>query len=70
LDAGPFEDLLRLKKLSGIVDVFSGGYPSLTPEQLQAFKIGRFQRLAVATCVVRGPDGKLPTYWIAAVAYQ
>jgi hypothetical protein len=70
LDAGRLEDLSRLNKLSGIVAVFSGDYPSLTPEQLQAFKIGRFQWLTVATCVVRGPDGKPPTYWIAAIAYE
>jgi hypothetical protein len=70
LDAGPFKDILRLKRLSGIVAVFSGDYPSLTPEQLQACKVGRFQRLAAATCVVHRPDGKPPTYWIACIAYE
>jgi hypothetical protein len=70
LDAGPFESLLKRKKLSGTVAVFSGDYPSLTPEQLQGFKVGRFQRLAIATCVVPSVDAKGPTYWIAALAYE
>jgi hypothetical protein len=70
LDAGPFESLLKRKKLSGTVAVFSGDYPSLTPEQLQGFKVGRFQRLAIATCIVPSVDAKGPTYWIAALAYE
>ena len=68
LDAGPFESLLKEKKLSGAVAVFSGGYPSLTPEQVQGFKVGRFQKLSVATCIIPSPEAKPPTYWIAAVA--
>ena len=70
LDAGPFESLLKQKKLSGVVAVLSGDYPSLTPEQLQGFKVGRFQKLSVATCVVPSSEGKGPTYWIAALAYE
>jgi hypothetical protein len=70
LDTDPFESLLKQKQLSGTVVVFSGDYPSLTPEQLQGVKIGRFQRLSVATCVVPSPEAKGPTYWIAALAYE
>jgi hypothetical protein len=70
LDAGPFESLLKLKKLSGAIAVFSGDYPSLTPEQLQGFKVGRFQKIAVATCVIPSPEMKGPTYWIAVLAYE
>src|ERR1019366_4780524 len=69
LDTGPFESLLKQKKLSGTVVVFSGDYPNLTPEQLQGLKVGRFQRLSVTTCVVPSPEAKGPTYWIAALAY-
>ena len=67
---GPFESLLRTKQLSGTVVVFTGTYPSLTPEQLQGLKVGRFQKLAVATCVLPSPEAKGPTYWIAALAYE
>ena len=70
LDAAPFESLLQAKKLSGAVAVFSGDYPSLTPEQLQGLKIGRYQRLAIATCILPSSEGEGPTYWIAAVAYE
>ena len=70
LDAKPFQDLLTRKKLSGTIAVFSGDYPSLPPEQVQGFKIGRFQRIAVATCIVPSTQGKGPTYWIAALAYE
>jgi len=55
LDATPFEELLRQKKLSGTVAVFSGDYLSLTPGQLQAVcapvhlsvKPGRFLNAAL-----------------------
>jgi hypothetical protein len=70
LDTGPFESLLQQNKLSGTVAVFSGDYPSLTPEHLQGLKIGRFQKLSVATCVIPSPEAKPPTYWIAAVASE
>ena len=70
LDAAPFDSLLQQKKLSGRAAVLSSDYPSLTPEQLQGFKVGRFQRLTVATCIVPSPEGKGPTYWIAALAYE
>jgi hypothetical protein len=70
LDTGPFESLLKQKQLSGTVVVFSRDYPSLTPEQLQGLKIGRFQRLSVATCVVPSPEAKGPTYWTATLAYE
>ena len=70
LDARPFESLLKVKKLSGAIAVFSGGYPSLTPEQVQGFKVGRFQKLSVATCIIPSPEAKPPTYWIAAVASE
>lgn len=59
-----------MKQLSGTVVVFTGAYPSLTPEQLQGLKVGRFQKLSVATCVVPSPEAKGPTYWIAALAYE
>jgi hypothetical protein len=70
LDATPFKDLLTQKKLSGTIAVFSGDYPSLLPDQLQGFKIGRYQRVAVATCTVPSAEDKKPTYWIAALAYE
>ncbi len=70
LATGPFENFLRMKQLSGTVVVFTGTYPSLAPEQLQGLKVGRFQRLSVATCVVPSPEAKAPTYWIAALAYE
>ena len=70
LDTGPFESLLKQKQLSGSVVVFSGDYPSLTPEQLQGLKIGRFQKLSIATCIIPSPEVKPPTYWIAALAYE
>lgn len=70
LDPMPFQDLLKQKKLSGRIAVFSGDYPSLLPDQLQGFKIGRFQRIAVATCIVPSAQGKGLTYWIAALAYE
>jgi hypothetical protein len=70
LETSPVEDLLKQKKLSGAVVVFSGDYPSLTPEQLQGLKIGRYQRLAIATCILASAAGKGPTYWIAAAAYE
>jgi len=70
LATGPFEGLLRMKQLSGTVVVFTGDYPSLTPEQLQGLKVGRFQKLSIATCVVPSPEAKVPTYWIAALAYE
>ena len=70
LATGPFENFLRMKQLSGTVVVFTGAYPSLTPEQLQGLKVGRFQKLSVATCVVPSPEEKGPIYWIAALAYE
>jgi len=70
LDTGPFESLLNQKKLSGTVVVFSGDYPSLTPEQLQGLKIGRFQKLSIATCVVPSAEDNPPIYWIVALAYE
>ena len=70
LDARPFQDLLTRQKLSGTVAVFSGDYPSLQPDQVQGFKIGRFQTIAVATCIVPSTQGKEPTYWIAVLAYE
>jgi hypothetical protein len=70
LDAAPFEALLKSKKLSGNVAVFSGDYPSLTPEQMQGLKMGRFHKLAVSTCAVPSEEGKSTTYWIAALAYE
>ena len=70
LDTGPFESLLKQKTLSGTVVVFSGDYPSLTPEQLQGLKIGRFQKLSIATCIIPSAEEKPPTYWISALAYQ
>jgi hypothetical protein len=45
-------------------------YPSLTPEQLQGLKVGRFQKLSVATCVGPSSEAKSPTYWIVALAYE
>ena len=68
LDAGPFESLLKEKKLSEAIAVFSGSHPSLTP--VQGFKAGRFQKLSVATCIIPSPEAKPPTYWIAAVASE
>lgn len=70
LDTGPFESLLRQNKLSGVIAVFSGDYPNLTPEQLQRFKVGRYEKLSVATCVIPSGEPKPPTYRIAAVAYK
>jgi hypothetical protein len=69
LDDEPFRGLLRQKQLSGIIAVFSGDYPSLLPDQVQGFKIGRYERIAVATCVGPPQTDKGPTYWIAALAY-
>jgi hypothetical protein len=70
LATGPFESYLKLKQISGVVAVFNGSYPSLTPEQLQGLKVGRFHQLSVATCVVPSTHNKGPTYWIAALAYE
>jgi len=70
LDAKPFQDLLARKKLSGSIAVFSGDYPSLLPAQVQGFKIGRFQRIAVATCITPSTGGKGLTYWITVLAYE
>ena len=70
LATGPFETFLRLKHLSGTVAVSNGYYPTLTPEQLQGLKIGRFHKLAVATCVVPTSEAEASTYWIVAVAYE
>ena len=70
LETGPFESLLRLKQISGVVAVFSGDYPSLTPEQLQGLKVNRFHKLSVATCIVPSAHNKGPTYWIAVLAYE
>jgi len=70
LATGPFESLLKLKRISGVVAVFSGDYPSLTLAQLQGLKVGRFHKLSVATCVVPSAHSKGPTYWIAAMAYE
>lgn len=70
LATGPFERLLTQKQLSGIVAVSSSTYPSLTPEQMQGLKVGRFHKLSVATCVVPSAEAKGPTYWIAALAYE
>ena len=70
LDAGPFEGLLKQKRLSGVVAVTTGAYPNLSPEQLQGLKLGRFHTLSVATCILPSPEAKPPTYWIAALAYE
>ena len=70
LDPASFEALLRQKRLSGKVAVFSGDYPSLTPEQLQGLKVARFHKLAVSTCAMTSAEGKRTTYWIAALAYE
>lgn len=70
LDAGLFQDWLRRNQLAGTIAVFSGDYPSLLPEQVQGFKIGRFQSIAVAICIVPSTEGKGPTYWIATLAYE
>lgn len=69
LEPAPFQRLLEKKKLSGNIAVFSGDYPSLTPEQMQGLKVGRFHKLSVATCILPTADAKPPTYWIAALAY-
>jgi len=69
LDPAPFEAVLTHNKLSGTVAVFSGDYPSLTPEQLQGVKVARFHKLAVSTCAVPSTEGKGPIYWIAVLAY-
>lgn len=68
LNTAPFEALLQKKKLAGNVAVFSGDYPSLTPQQLQGMKLTRYRKLAVSTCLVAA-SGSNPTYWIAALAY-
>jgi hypothetical protein len=68
LDDGPFRSLLKQKQLSGVVAVFSGDYPNLTPEQLQVLKVARFHNLSVSSCAVSSP-GRAPTYWIAALVY-
>ena len=69
LDDGPFRSLLKQKQLSGIVAVYSGDYPSLTPELLQGLKVARFHNLSVSACVVPS-DGEHPSmYWIVALAY-
>ena len=68
LDDGPFRSLLNQKQLSGIVAVFSGDYPSLTPEQLQGLKMARFHNLSVSSCVTPSPGGSSKC-WIAALAY-
>jgi hypothetical protein len=70
LDAKPFEDFLKQKRLNGVVAVSTGSYPRLSPEQVQGFKVGRLQRITVETCVLPSSEGKGPTYWIAAVAYE
>lgn len=70
LDSVPFESHLKQKQLSGEVAVFSGSYPSLLPEQLQALKVGRYQRLSVGACIVPSAEAKNPTYWIAVLAYE
>lgn len=70
LDSGPFESHLKQKRLSGEVAVFSGSYPSLLPEQLQALKVGRFHKLSVASYIVRSAEQQRLTYWIAVLAYE
>jgi hypothetical protein len=70
LDSGPFESYLKQKRLSGEVAVFAGSYPSLLPEQLQALKIGRYQKLSVAACIASSAEAKASTYWIAVMAFE
>ncbi len=70
LNSAPYEALLKRKKLSGNIAVFSGDYPSLTPEQLQGLKMARFHKLSVSSCAVPSTEGRGTTYWIAALAYE
>jgi hypothetical protein len=70
LDAKSFEDFLTRKRLNGIVAVTTGSYPSLSPEQVQQLKIGRFHRLSIATCIPTSSEPHPPTYWIAVLVYE
>ena len=56
LDAGPFESLLKQKRLNGVVVVTAGAYPNLSPEQLQGLKLGRFHALPLQPAPFRLPN--------------
>jgi hypothetical protein len=70
LDAKPFEDFLKQKRLNGVVAVATASYPSLSPEQVQRLKIGRFHRVAIATCVLPASESQPRAYWIAVLVYE